>query len=180
MHTNRALEQARLAKRATRHIINPTQTGIFKGVITPSDIALKRLTRKEKAAKTKISEIQQRMLANETAKMAIESSLTSSKFKKSYSWLDDTASLAASAGQKANVGNKRGHTSDASLSSISYAYDSARIRPSTKRGKRQGEWDENDDDAIQARDVLLMLENDRQAVKALSRAYNTLEKAVKR
>ena len=151
---------------------------MLKGAITLSDVPPKRLTKKQKAAMSKMREAQQWKSANETARMAI---LGLASSKKSYSWLDGgAASPAASLGQKANAGNKKGNTSNAGLSSISCAYGSARTGPLIERGKPLGEWDENDDGAIQARDVLLVLETDGQAVKALSRAYNTPEKAVER
>jgi Transcription initiation factor TFIID component TAF4 family len=143
----------------------------------------KRLTKKDKkAAESKMSDAQQQKSANETARMAMGLGLGgSNKFKKSYSWLHGAAASAAvKAGQKANAGNVKANTSNAGLSSTSSAFGSARSGPSIGRGKRLGEWDENDSGAIEARDVLLVLETDGQAVKALSRGYNTPEKVEKR
>jgi Transcription initiation factor TFIID component TAF4 family len=191
-NANRASEQARLAKRAKRGVTNPTQVGTPSGAATPSDVQTpviapaeppKRLTKKDKkAAESKMSDAQQQKSANETARMAMGLGLGgSNKFKKSYSWLHGgAASLAASVGQKANTGNEKATTSNAGLNSTSSAYGSARTGPSIGRGKRLGEWDESDDGAIQARDVLLVLETDGQAVKALSRGYNTPERAENR
>jgi Transcription initiation factor TFIID component TAF4 family len=176
-NANRASEQARLAKRAKRGFTNPTQ--VQTPVIAPAKPP-KRLTKKDKKA-AKMSDAQRQKSANETARMAMGLGLGgSNKFQKSYSWLHGgTASLAASAGQKANTGNKKATTSNASLNNTSSTYGNARTRPSIGRGKRLGEWDENDDGAIQARDILLVLETDGQAVKALSRGYNTPEKVEK-
>ncbi len=180
---NRASEQARLAKRAKRGTGKPADVGSASGAATPSGVQTpvvapaeppKRLTKKDKkAAETKLSGAQQQKSANETARMAMGLG-SSNKFKK-YSWLQNggVASPAASSGPTQNKNN-------AGVSSTASTPGSVRTGPSTGRGKQFGEWDENDDRAIQARDVLLVLETDGKAIRALSKGYNTPEKPEKR
>ncbi|KAF7507002.1 hypothetical protein GJ744_011026 [Endocarpon pusillum] len=182
-NANRASEQARLAKRAKRGAGKPADIGVASGAATPSGVQTpiaapaeppKRLTKKDKkAAETKLSGAQQQKSANETARMAMGLG-SSNKFKK-YSWLQNggAASPAASPGPPPNRSN-------ADLSSTASTLGSVRTGPSAGRGKQFGEWDENDDRAVQARDVLLVLETDGKAIKALSKGYNTPEKPEKR
>lgn len=120
-----------------------------------------------------MSDAQQQKSANETARMAMGLG-ASNKFKKQYSWLKNgtAGSAAASTGQTPNRGN-------ATTNSAPSTPGSARNAPSIGRGKQFGEWNEDDDLGIQARDVLLVLETDGKAIKALSKGYNTPEKLEK-
>lgn len=182
-NANRASEQARLAKRAKRGAGKPADIGAANGAATQSGVQTpvaapaeppKRLTKKDKkAAETKLSGAQQQKSANETARMAMGLG-SSNKFKK-YSWLQNggAASPAASPGPTPNRSN-------AGLSSTASTPGSVRTGASAGRGKQFGEWDENDDRAVQARDVLLVLETDGKAIKALSKGYNTPEKPERR
>lgn len=124
-----------------------------------------------------MSDAQQQKSANETARMAMGSGAPS-KFKKQYSWLNPksggAASSAASGGQTPNKGG-------ATLNGASSTPSNARTGPLVPRGSKQfGEWDENEDRAIQARDVLSALETDGKAVKAVSKGYNIPEKSDRR
>jgi Transcription initiation factor TFIID component TAF4 family len=183
-NANRVLEQARLAKRAKRSAARSAEAGGSSGAATPSGAQTpvlappepeKRLTKKDrKAAESKMSDVQQQKSANETARMAMGLG-AASKFQKSYSWLKNggAASSIVSAGQTANKGN-------AALNSAPPTPGSGRIGPSKSRTKQFGEWNESEDRAIQARDVLSALESDGKAVKAVSKGYNMPEKPDKR
>ncbi len=183
-NANRASEQARLAKRAKRGIARPAETGSLSGAATPTGAQTpvpapaepeRRLSKKDrKAAESKMSDAQQQKSANETARMAMGLGSTT-KFSKKYSWLNkgSATSPAASPGQTPNRGN-------AALISAPPTPGSVRTGFSIGRGKQFGDWNENEDGAIQARDVLLVLETDGKAVKALSKGYNTPEKPEKR
>ena len=185
-NANHVLEQARLAKRAKRNAARSADAGISSGAATPTGAQTplaapaepeKRLTKKDrKAAETKMSDAQQQKSANETARMAMGIGAPS-KFKKTYSWLNPksggAASPAASGGQTPNKGS-------AALNSAPSTPGNGRTGPSIPRGKQFGEWNENEDRAIQARDVLSALESDGKAVKAVSKGYNTPEKPDKR
>ena len=181
---NRALEQARLAKRAKRSAAKSAEAGSSSGAATPSAAQTpvvappepeKRLTKKDrKAAESKMSDVQQQKSSIETARLAMGLGAPS-KFKKSYSWLKNggVASSIASAGQTPSRGN-------AALNSAPSTPGSGRIGPSTLRAKQFGGWNESEDRGIQARDVLSALESDGKAVKAVSKGYNMPEKPDKR
>jgi Transcription initiation factor TFIID component TAF4 family len=183
-NANHTSEQARLAKRAKRGAAKPTEAGTSSGAATPSGAQTpliapaepeKRLTKKDrKAAEDKMmSEAQAQKSANETARMAMGLG-SSSKFKKKYSWLNGgAASPAASPGQTSS-------RAGAALNSTPSTPGGGRPGPSIPRGRQFGEWNENEDRGVQARDVLLVLETDGKAVKALSKGYNTPEKPEKR
>ena len=181
---NRALEQARLAKRAKRGVGRNAEASTSSGAATPTGVQTplvapaeppKRLTKKDrKAAESQMSNVQQQKSANETARMAMGLG-SSNKFKKQYSWLKNghAASPGATPGQTPNASNAR-------LNNAASTPGSVRTGPLIGRAKQYGEWDENDDRAIQGRDVLLVLETDGKAVKALSQGYNTPDKPEKR
>jgi Transcription initiation factor TFIID component TAF4 family len=181
---NRASEQARLAKRAKRGLARAAEAGGSSGAATPTGTQTpvtappepeKRLSKKDrKAAETKMSDAQQQKSANETARMAMGLG-AATKFSKKYSWLNkgNAASPAASPGQTPNRGNT-------TLNSVTSTPGSGRTGTSIPRGKQFGEWNEDDDRGIQARDVLMVLETDGKAVKALSKGYNTPERLEKR
>jgi Transcription initiation factor TFIID component TAF4 family len=181
---NRASERVRLAKRAKRGDARSAAAGGFSGAATPSGVQTpvvapsepeKRLSKKDrKAAESKMSDAQQQKSANETARMAMGLG-SSNKFKKQYSWLKNggVGSAAASPGQTPSRNNT-------SLNSAPSTPGSLLTGLSAARSKQFGEWDENEDRAIQARDVLLVLETDGKAVKALSKGYNIPEKPEKR
>lgn len=183
-NAHRASEQARLAKRAKRGAAKPAEAGGSSGAATPSDAQSpliapaqpeKRLSKKDRrAAESRMSDAQQQKSANETARMAMGLG-SSSKFKRQYSWLKN-GNAASSVANPGVTPSKAG----ASLSSAPSTPGSLRAGPSITRSKQLGEWDENEDGAIQARDVLLVLESDGKAVKALSKGYNTPEKPEKR
>lgn len=180
---SRASEQARLAKRARRSAANSVQAGGSSGTATPGGAQTpvvvppepeKRLTKKDrKAAEIKMSDVQQQKSANETARMAMGLGAPS-KFKKSYAWLKNgaTGSAVTGTGQPANRGSS-------ALNSAPSTPGGGRIGSSTSRAKQFGEWNENEDRAIQARDVLSALETDGKAVKVVSKGYNTPEKLEK-
>lgn len=180
---DRELEQARLAKRSKRGIGKETATAPSSGAATPVGAPApmiappepeKRLSKKDrKAAETKMSDVQQQKSANETARMAM--GLGAANLSKKYSWLNkvSAASHAASLGQTSTKSN-------ATLNSVGSTPGSNRTGPPISRLKRFGDWDENEDFAIQARDILSVLESDGKAARALSRGYNTPEKLEKR
>ena len=175
----RASEQARLAKRAKRSTAKSAEAGGSSGAATPSGVQTpviappepeKRLTKKDrKAAESKMSDVQQQKSANETARMAMGLGAPS-KFKKSYAWLKNggAGSSVTGAGQPTNRGNP-------ALTSSPSTPGSSRAGPLTSRTKRFGEWNENEDRDIQARDVLSALESDGKAVKVVSKGYNMPE-----
>lgn len=177
---DRASEKARLARRAKRNAAKGGETGSSGGATTPAGAQTptapppqpeKRLSKKDrKAAESRMTDAQQQKSANETARMAMGLG-TTGKFQKQYSWLKNSsaASPAASRGQtptRANAGSNSGTSTPGG----------GRTAPSIPQRKMLGEWSENEDRAIQARDILLVLESDGKAIKALSRGYNTPDK----
>ena len=141
------------------------------GPETPNAMLLdaeKRVTKKDrKIQESKFSEAQQHKSANETARMATAGML-GGKFglggsKKKYSWL---AGAAAGGGSTASTPVK-----SVTSAGPSAAGTPAPNRPATAPLKMLGQWTEEKDPGIQARDVLLVLETDGKAPRSLQRAY---------
>lgn len=182
-NANRASEQARLAKRAKRSAARLPDAGGSSGAATPAGAQTplvapaepeKRLSKKDrKAAETKLTDAQQQKSANETARMAMGLGATG-KFQKQYSWLKSSSAVspAASRGQTP--------TRNAAPNSGTSTPRGGRTASMIPRGRQLGEWNENEDSTIQARDVLLVLESDGKAIKTLSKGYNMPEKPEKR
>lgn len=176
-NASRASEQARLAKRAKRAAAKTAEAGGSSGAATPSGAQTplvapvepeKRLTKKDRKAADKPTDAQQQKSANERARAAVGLG------NKKYAWLKNgtAASSAPSPGQTPNRGT-------AAPSSGPSTPGGGRNAPSISRGQQFGEWNENNDRAIQGRDVLAALGSDGKAIKALSKGYNTPEVAEK-
>lgn len=184
----RAAEEARLGKRAQRSksASDARRSGSVSapgGPGTPAttqgdslpDNTDKKPTKKEqkKQAEAKASEAQMHKHANETARLAMGSGTMFGKKKKTYSWL--------------NSGSKAAPTPIPTPAKINNALNesatetSGPVRPGTagttttvaSSGKGFGEWKEEGEKArgIQKRDLLLALEADGKAPKALHKAY---------
>lgn len=192
----RAAEDARIAKRARREAATSegdtvASTSTTAGPGTPAtmpgdslpDMADKRPTKKEqkKQAEAKASEAQMHKHANETARMAtmgMGNALAFGKKKKTYSWLNSNS--------KAAVGATPGpaptpSSINTTLNKITTPESTDVARPSTattattvaSSSTEFGAWREDSEKspAIEARDVLLVLEADGKAPRALQEAY---------
>ena len=179
----RDAEKARLVKRAKRANAQVAEAGSgSSGAATPSGAQTpsaaprepeKRLSKKDrKAVQDKMSDVLQQKSANETARMAMGLG-ASSKFKKKYSWLNSGGATAAS--PSSSVGGTPLRSSSTAPASGPSTAGGLAPRASLPSGPRLGDWKESDDVGIQARDVLMVLETDGKAVKALFKAYNTPE-----
>jgi Transcription initiation factor TFIID component TAF4 family len=179
---DRDAEAARLAKRAKRNATanseadQATANVSMGGPDTPGGMSQeseKKVTKKDrKAAETKFTEQQQHKSANETARMATQGVLGSrfgiGKSKKQYSWL----SGGGAAGSPMQTPSK---TNTGSPSTSAAATPGNVGPPVVPKSKVFGEWDEDNDPGIQARDVLLVLETDGKAPRSYVRGYSKLE-----
>jgi Transcription initiation factor TFIID component TAF4 family len=177
--TDRAAEDARLAKRARRSAsANPEATR--SGSISTSgalDItsmspleAEKKTTKKDKKlAESKFTEAQQHKSANETARGALGSLI--GKKGKSYSWMTGGTNTPKAVSSPVPTPAKISAALAASNSSTPNG-----VRPATTpRGGQFGDWDEDKEPSIQARDLLLVLETDGRAPRSLMKGYNVPE-----
>lgn len=132
----------------------------------------KKTTKKErKLAESRFSEQQQHKSANEAARMAVSGLMGSrfgSKKQRTYDWMN------AGKGGAASPALTPGRPS--ASASTSAAATPAPERPkAVLKDKPVGQWDEDKDPGIQARDVLLVLETDGRAPKSYVRGYSLLE-----
>lgn len=174
----RAIEEARKAKRLKRK----TATNADGTVGTPSADAAaeaaavaalesdKKTTKKErKLAESKFSEQQQHKSANEAARMAFSGLLGKgfgSKKQRTYDWMKGSgASPAMTPGRPA--------LSTTASTAGTPGPDRARA---VSKDKQLGQWDEEKDPKIQARDVFLVLEGDGRNSRSYLRGLNLPEK----
>lgn len=176
---DRKAEEARLAKRAKRKNVAANDSGALSSASTPGPSTPlpvpsepeKRPTKKAmKAAEAKFTEAQQQKSSNETARLATGSAFKRFGNKKTYSWLQNKTQSPASAAAASNVNINMSLEDDAPRPS------NAVVKPAIVRPVKQfGEWNEEAEQqsrGIRLRDVLLVLEGDGKATKALLRAYN--------
>ncbi|KAL9111694.1 MAG: hypothetical protein Q9227_003968 [Pyrenula ochraceoflavens] len=180
---DRLAEEARLAKRTKRKntsggadtgsIASVSTPGPSTPVATPSEPEKRPTKKAQKLADAKFTEQQQHKSANETVRMATSGLGGMFGKKKNYAWL--------------NAGKKTTPSATPNASSINLSLEDdvaprtvpAVAKPPVVRSVKQfGEWDEETDQrarGICIRDVILVLEADGRAMKALSTAYNQPE-----
>ena len=171
----RKAEEARLAKRARRSAASAPGGASTPGVMTPGAPETptatlmdseKKITKKDrKLQESKFSEAQQQKSANETARLATSGGMGArlgKKKGKTYDWLNPGAAASTPAKPTASAGPSASGTPASS-------------RPAAAPLKTLGQWDEDKDSGIQARDVLLVLETDGKAARSLQRAYSMPE-----
>ena len=201
----RAAEEARLAKRARRAAADSdghrnSSVSTVGGASTPAtmpsdtmaDAADKRPTKKEqkKQAEAKASEAQMHKHANETARLAMGGSMAFGGKKKTYSWLNKgKVAPAATPGPtptpaSINTTLNKSATPDSADAARPATAGTATTTPRTvaSHDKRFGKWKEESEKspAIETRDVLLVLEADGRAPKALQLAYTEMSVKKKR
>jgi len=176
----RAAEEARRAKRAKRRAAataegpsaaaaaDATAEAALAAVLDPE----RKTTKKErKLAESKFSEQQQHKSANEAARMAVSGLLGGrfgSKRQKTYDWMN------AGKGGGGSPGGTPGRPLASTSTSAAATPGAERPRPVPK-DKQFGLWDEDRDPGIQARDVLLVLEDDGRAPRSFVRGYSLLD-----
>ena len=174
IQADRDPEEARRAKRAKRTAA-PNADGAQPTTTTGSEIPIapvepdKKTTKKErKIEQTKFSEQEQHRSANETARLATAGLIgrLGGKQKKSYSWLN--AGTGSSAPSTPSKGAGASASSSAAVTPLPSKAASA------PKEKAFGQWSEDNDD-IQVRDVLLVLENDGRASRSVVRGYSKPE-----
>jgi len=176
---DRAAEEARLAKRARRSASANPDAIRLGSISTPGvvDIASmspleseKKTTKKDKKlAESKFTEAQQHKSANETARGALGSLI--GKKGKSYSWMTGGTNTPKSVSSPLPTPARINSAILASSSSAANA-----VRPAAApRGVQLGDWDEDKEPGIQARDLLLVLETDGRAPRSLMKGYNVPE-----
>ena len=127
----------------------------------------KKTTKKDKKlAESKFTEAQQHKSANETARGALGSLI--GKKGKSYSWMtggtNTPKAVSSPAPTPSRINSALGASSSSTLNGV---------RPAAaSRGVQFGDWDEDKDPGIQARDLLLVLETDGRAPRSLMKGYN--------
>lgn len=130
----------------------------------------KKTTKKDKKlAESKFTEAQQHKSANETARGALGSLI--GKKGKSYSWMTGGTNTPKAASSPVPSPARIHSTTAASTSSAPQSSQPA----AAPRGGQFGDWDEDKEPAIQARDVLLVLETDGKAPRSLMKGYNVPE-----
>lgn len=172
----RTAEEARRQKRLRRRTTaNDSIAATPAGDGTPDAAAAgldaeKRTTKKErKAAETKFSEQQQHKSANEAARMAVAGLMGNrKKAGRTFDWLNAGKGGGSPAGTPGRP-PASGPTSTAGTP----APERARAAP---KDKPFGQWDEDRDAKIQARDVLLVLESDGRASRSYLRGLSLPEK----
>jgi hypothetical protein len=177
--TDRAAEEARLAKRARRSASTNPDAVASSSVLTPGalDIASmspleseKKATKKDKKlAVSKFTEAQQHKSANETARGALGSLI--GKKGKSYSWMTGGTNTPKAVSSPAPTPARINAALGASTSSTPNGVRTT----AASRGVQFGDWDEDKEPGIHARDVLLVLETDGKAPRSLMKGYNALE-----
>ncbi|OQV05974.1 hypothetical protein CLAIMM_10622 [Cladophialophora immunda] len=176
----KAAEEARRQKRAKRKVTKRDEPG---ATVTGTDATLepatvanldteKKTTKKErKLAESKFSEQQQHKSANEAARMAVAGlfgSRLGGKKSRTYDWMN-----AGKAGASPAATPGRPPASGAPSTPGTPAPDRTRTAP---KEKQFGQWDEDKDSKIQARDVLLVLEGDGRASRSYVRGLSLPEK----
>ncbi|EXJ87281.1 hypothetical protein A1O3_04240 [Capronia epimyces CBS 606.96] len=169
--SERSLEEARRQKRARRRASAQPET-TPGGDATPEATLVaaleseKKTTKKErKLAESKFSEQQQHKSANEAARMAVSSMLGSrfgNKKSRTYDWMN------AGKGGGASPAGTPGKSAPSGSTSVAGTPGPDRTRAVSKE-KTFGQWDEDKDTKIQARDVLLVLESDGRAPRSYVR-----------
>jgi hypothetical protein len=178
-HADRTAEEARLAKRARRSASANPDALRSGSISTPGalDIASmspleseKKTTKKDKKlAESKFTEAQQHKSANETARGALGSLI--GKKGKSYSWMTGGTNTPKAVSSPVPTPAR---INSAIASSGSSAPNG--VRPAAaSRGGQFGDWDEDKEPGIQARDLLLVLETDGKAPRSLMKGYNVPE-----
>ncbi|EXJ66330.1 uncharacterized protein A1O5_10482 [Cladophialophora psammophila CBS 110553] len=177
----RAAEEARRQKRAKRKAAKseetaPTATGTEATPDAAGVAALemeKKTTKKErKLAESKFTEQQQHKSANEAARMAVAGlfgSRLGGKKSRTYDWMN-----AGKAGASPAVTPGRLPVSASTSAAGTPAPDRTRTIP---KEKQFGQWDEDRDAKIQARDVLLVLETDGRATRSYVRGLSLPERS---
>jgi hypothetical protein len=173
-------EDSRRQKRLKRRSARNVEGAVAAEADAAADAALaaleaeKKTTKKErKLAESKFSEQQQHKSANEAARMAVSGLLGSrlGKNKKTYGWMNSGKGgiHAVTPGVPVASGN----------TSVVGTPGPERPRAGTTKEKQSsfGQWDEEKDTKIQARDVLLVLESDGRASKSYVRGLSLPEKA---
>ncbi|KIX07892.1 uncharacterized protein Z518_02546 [Rhinocladiella mackenziei CBS 650.93] len=176
----RTAEEARRQKRLKRRAAaNAEGTPGAAGTDSTPDIALaaaleteKKTTKKErKLAESKFSEQQQHKSANEAARMAV-SGLLGSRFggknKRTYDWMN------AGKGGGASPAGTPGRPLASGTTSAAGTPGPDRTRAVPKE-KQIGQWDEEKEAKIQARDVFLVLESDGRASRSFVRGLSLPE-----
>ena len=175
---DKVAEEARIAKRARRNLSASADTSRQPSISTPgapatpgaapaaTNTSEKKTTKKDrKAQESKLTEAQQHRSSNETANMALGSILGS---KKKYSWMTGGASTPKPIPSPSSSASK-----SAVAAKDAFSQPGARIEASKERV--YGHWDESRDRGIRPRDVLLVLETDGKAPRALLKGYNIPE-----
>ena len=182
--TERAAEEVRLAKRARRNgtsrtgsISTPAATELSLALAAESE---KKITKKDQKLMTsKITEAQQHKSANETARLAVGSlggsSFLGGKKKKQYAWMTGGANTPSSAPSPGPAPKAATPTAAVAAPSNVTPHGARHTSGTGAEAKGVGQWDEDRDPGIQARDVLLVLESDGKAPKSLLRGYNVPE-----
>ena len=177
--TERTAEESRRQRRLKRRTAaKDDTTAATAGAATPDPAAAsldgeKKTTKKErKLAETKFSEQQQHKSANEAVRMATTSMFTTrlggKKAGRTYDWMN-----AGKAGASPAVTPGRPPLSGATSTAGTPAPERARAG---LKDKQFGQWDEDKDAKIQARDVLLVLEGDGRASRSYIRGLSLQEK----
>jgi len=179
--TARKAEERRIAKRAKRKAAQNPDNAEAAAESEAADAALvaaieageKKTTKKEKKAlEAKFSEQMQRKSANEAARLATSTMFGrfGSKKNKSYSWMTGGAGTGAS-----SPAVTPGKLPAASAGPSAAGTPSSARAPVVPKQKTFGDWDEEKDSGIQARDVLLVLETDGKAPRSYVRGYSVLD-----
>jgi hypothetical protein len=129
----------------------------------------KKTTKKErKLAESKFSEQQQHKSANEAARMAVSGLLGRGKKTRTYDWMN------AGKGAGASPAATPGRPLASGASSAVGTPAPERARPAVKE-KQFGQWDEDKESKIQARDVFIVLESDGRASRSYLRGLSLPE-----
>lgn len=173
----RTSEDARRLRRLKRRAAtNPDGTAGAINADAAAEAALaaaleseKKTTKKErKLAESKFSEQQQHKSANEAARMAVSGLLGRGKKQRTYDWMN------AGKGAGASPAATPGRPLASGASSAVGTPAPERARPAIKE-KQFGQWDEDKESKIQARDVFVVLESDGRASRSYLRGLSLPE-----
>lgn len=140
----------------------------------------KKTTKKErKMADAKLNEQQQHKSANEAARMATSGLIGrgfGGKKSKSYSWMTGggAAGAAAAAAAANSTASTPGRATGSATSTPATGMSTGRP-PTTPRGRRFTQWDEERDPGIQARDILSVLESDSKAARSYVKGCSVID-----
>lgn len=130
----------------------------------------KKTTKKErKLAESKFSEQQQHKSANEAARLAVSGLLGRGKKTRTYDWMN-----AGKGGAGASPAATPGRPIASGTPSAVGTPAPERARPGVK-DKQFGQWDEDKEGQIQARDVFIVLESDGRASRSYLRGMSLPE-----